>query len=156
LVDQGGRDAPNVTALKRSAAFFQNITRIPAGRSKNIGAHHNMVLKALQGVAKPRSGPARFGNWEGIEKLGGTHAYVESRAFTIFAGQRSSALLRAYQADPYKPADQREAERTLISNAYRALNSMPGHPGVVGVRDFFATEAEDKYVLVTEDVPGQA
>ena len=33
---------------------------------------------------------------------------------------------------------------------------MPGHPSIVGVRDFFATEAEDQYVLVTEDVPGQA
>ena len=31
LVDQGGRDAPNVTTLKKAAAFFQNITRIPAG-----------------------------------------------------------------------------------------------------------------------------
>ena len=33
---------------------------------------------------------------------------------------------------------------------------MPGHPNIVTVRDFFATEGEDKYVLVTEDVPGQA
>ena len=47
-------------------------------------------------------------------------------------------------------------QRLLISNAYRALNSMPGHPSIVGVRDFFATEGEDKYILVTEDVPGQA
>ena len=37
-----------------------------------------------------------------------------------------------------------------------ALNHMPGHPGIIGVRDFFATEAEDRYVLVTEDVSGQA
>jgi serine/threonine protein kinase len=156
LVDPGGRDAPNVTTLKKSAAFFQNSARIPPGKSKNISAHHNMVLKALQGVAKARSGPVRFGNWEVIEKLGGTDAYVEYRAFNVFAGQRSSALMRAYQADPYKPAEERQAQRRLISNAYRALNSMPGHPSVVGVRDFFATEGEDRYILVTEDVPGQA
>ena len=156
LVDQGGRDEPNVTPLKKAAAFFQNNSRIPPGKSKNISAHHNMVLKALQGVAKPRSGPVRFHNWEVVEKLGGTDAYVEYRAFNVFAGQRSSALLRAYQADPYKPAEEREAQRRLISNAYRALNSMPGHPSIVGVRDFFATEGEDKYILVTEDVPGQA
>jgi serine/threonine protein kinase len=156
LVDQGGRDAPNVTSLKKAAAFFQNSSRIPAGKSKNIGAHHNMVLKALQGVAKARSGPLRFGNWEVVEKLGGTDAYVEYRAFNVFAGQRTNALLRAYQADAYKPAEKREAQRRLISNAYRALNSMPGHPSIVGVRDFFATEAEDRYILVTEDVPGQA
>ena len=156
LVDQGGRDAPNVTSLKKAGAFFQNTTRIPPGRSKNISAHHNMVLKALQGVARPRSGPTRFGNWEVVEKLGGTDAYVEYRAFNVFAGQRTSALLRAYQADPYKPAEEREAQRRLIANAYRALNSMPGHPNIVGVRDFFATEGEDRYILVTEDVPGQA
>lgn len=156
LVDQGGRDAPSVTTLKKAAAFFQNSTRIPAGKSKNISAHLNMVLKALQGVAKPRSGSTRFANWEVTEKLSGTDTYVEYRAFNIFAGQRSSALLRAYQADPYKPAEEREAQRLLIANAYRSLNSMPGHPSIVGVRDFFATEGEDKYVLVTEDVPGQA
>src|SRR5262249_4237788 len=60
FVDRGGRDAPNVTNLRKAAAFFQNSARIPAGRSKNISSHHNMVLKALQGVARPRSGPIRF------------------------------------------------------------------------------------------------
>jgi serine/threonine protein kinase len=156
LVDQGGRDAPNVTTLKKAAAFFQNSTRIPAGKSKNIGAYQNIILKALQGVAKPRSGPLRFGNWQVTEKLGGTDAYVEYRAFNAFVGQRSSVLVRAYQADPYSSAEEREKQRLLISNAYRALSSMPGHPSIVGVRDFFPSEAEDKYYLVTEDVPGQA
>jgi serine/threonine protein kinase len=156
LVDQGGRDAPNVTTLKKAAAFFQNSTRLPAGKSKNIGAHHNIVLKAIQGVAKARSGPLRFGSWQVAEKLGGTDSYVEYRAFNAYAGQRASALIRAYQADPYKPTEEREKQRLLISNAYRALSSMPGHPSIVGVRDFFPSEAEDKYFLVTEDVSGQA
>jgi len=156
LVDQGGRDAPNVTTLKKAAAFFQNSTRIPAGKSKNIGAHHNIIMKALQGVAKPRSGPLRFGNWQVAEKLGGTDCYVEYRAFNAFVGQKATVLVRAYQADPYKPPEEREKQRLLISTAYRTLNSMPGHPSIVGVRDFFPSEAEDKYFIVTEDVPGQA
>jgi serine/threonine protein kinase len=156
LVDQGGRDAPNVTTLKKAAAFFQNSTRIPAGKSKNIGAHHNIIKKALQGVAKPRSGPLRFGNWQVAEKLGGTDCYVEYRAFNAFVGQKASVLIRAYQADPYKPPEERAKQRLLISTAYRALSSMPGHPSIVGVRDFFPSEAEDKYFIVTEDVPGQA
>jgi serine/threonine protein kinase len=156
LIDQGGRDAPNVTTLKKAAAFFQNSTRIPAGKSKNIGAHYNIIIKALQGVAKPRSGPLRFGSWEVAEKLGGTDAYVEYRAFNAFIGPKASVLVRAYQADPYKPQEERENQRLLISTAYRALSSMPGHPSIVGVRDFFPSEAEDKYFLVTEDVPGQA
>lgn len=156
LADQGGRDAPSVTALKKAAAFFQNSTRIPPGKSKNISAHHKIVLKAIQGVAKPRSGPLRFGSWQVSEKLGGTDSYVEYRGFNLFAGQKTSVLIRAYQADAYKPPEEREKQRLLISNAYRALSALPGHPGIVGVRDFFTSEAEDKYFLVTEDVPGQA
>lgn len=156
LVDQGGRDAPNVSTLKKAPAFFRNATRIPAGRSKNIGAHHHMILKALQGVAKPRSGPQRFGNWEVVEKLGGTDSYVEYRGFNTIVGQRTTALIRAYQADPYEPPEERAKQKLLISTAYRALSSMSGHPGIVTVREFFASESEDKYFLVTEDVPGRA
>lgn len=156
LMDQGGRDAPNVTTLKKAAEFFRNSTRIPAGKSKNIGAHHNIVLKAIQGVAKARSGPQQFGSWQVVEKLGGTDSYVEYRAFNVYAGPKASALIRAYQADPYSSAEERDKQRLLISNAYRALSSMPGHPSIVGVREFFPSEAEDKYFLVTEDVPGQA
>lgn len=156
LVDQGGRDAPNVTTLKKAAAFFQNGTRIPVGKSKNIGAHHKIIIKALQGVAKPRSGPQRFGNWQVLEKLGGTDSYAEYRAFNTIIGQRTTALIRAYHADPYKPPEEREKQKLLISTAYRALSSMAGHPGIVGVREFFTSEGEDKYFLVTEDVPGQA
>ncbi len=156
LVDQGGRDAPNVTTIKKAAAFFQNSARIPAGKSKNIGAYNNIIIKALQGVAKPRSGPQRFGNWQVLEKLGGTDSYVEYRAFNAIIGQRTTALVRAYQADPYKPPEEREKQKLLISTAYRALSSMPGHPSIVGVREFFTSEGEDKYFLVTEDVPGQA
>ena len=32
---------------------------------------------------------------------------------------------------------------------------MPGHPGIVGVRDFFAERGRGQYFLVTEDVPGR-
>jgi serine/threonine protein kinase len=156
LVDQGGRDSPNVTTLKKAAGFFQNATRIPAGKSKNIGAYNNIIVKAVQGVAKPRSGPLRFGSWEVLEKLGGTDTYTEYRAFNAYAGQKSTALIRAYQADPYRPQEEREKQRLLISTAFRALSTTSGHPGIVGVRDFFPTEGEDKYILVTEDVPGQA
>jgi serine/threonine protein kinase len=156
LVDQGGRDAPNVTTLKKAAAFFQNGTRIPAGKSKNIGAHYNIIMKALQGAAKPRSGPLRFGSWVVSERLGGTDSYTEYRAHNAYAGPRSTALIRAYQADPYKPSDEREKQKLLISTAFRTLSTTPGHPGIVGVRDFFPSEAEDKYFLVTEDVAGQA
>lgn len=156
LVDQSGRDAPNVTTLKKAATFFQNATRIPAGKSKNITGHHAIIRKALLGVARARPGAQLFGHWQVVEKLGGTDTYVEYRAFNTIVGPRSTALVRAYQADPYKPQDEREKQKLLISAAYRTLSSMPGHPGIVGVREFFTSESEDKYFLVTEDVPGQA
>ncbi|MEW6733542.1 MAG: protein kinase [Acidobacteriota bacterium] len=156
LVDASGRDSDKVTSLKKAAAFFQNSSRIPAGRSKNITALHTMVLKALKGIAKPRSGPQRFESWEVIERLGGTSAYTEYRAFNIYAGRHTTALLRVYQADPYLPPDEREAQKLRISNAFRTLSSMPSHQCVVGARDFFPNESGDNYILVTEDVPGQA
>ena len=157
LQDPGGRDAPNVTTLAKSVAFFQNAARIPGKFSKNISSMHNMVLKGLQGVAKPRSGPLRFNSWEVDERLGGTDSYTEYRGFNSYAGDKSGhVLLRVYVADPYLPSAEREQQRTRIANAYNALNHMPGHPDIIGVRDFFATEAEDRYVLVTEDVSGQA
>ena len=157
IQDPGGRDAPNVTTLAKSAAFFQNAARVPGRYSKNISALHSMVLKGLQGAAKPRTGPLRFNSWEVDERLGSTDSYTEYRAFNSYAGERSGhVLLRVYAADPYLPAAERAQQRTRIANAYNALNHMPGHPGIVGVRDFFATENEDRYVLVTEDFPGQA
>lgn len=157
IQDPGGRDAPNVTTLKKCIAFFQNASRVSGRFSKNIASMHNMVLKALQGVARPKSGPLRFGSWEVSERLGATDQYIEYRAVNAFAGAHAgTVLLRAYQADPYLPDTEREAQRTRISNAYSALSRMPGHPGIVGARDFFPTEAEDRYILVTEDVPGQA
>lgn len=157
LSDRDGRDERSVTTLKKSGAFFQNTARIPAQYSKSIPALHAMVVKAIQGVARPRSGPLRFGNWEVQERLGGTDDYTEYRAFNTFAGARSgTALIRVYQADPYAPVEERAARRNLIATAYRALSRLPGHPNIVGARDFFETDEGDRYVLVTEDVSGQA
>ena len=157
LKDPGDRDGPNVTTLKKSASFFKNTSRVPGRFSKNIASMQNMVLKALQGVARAKRGPLRFGSWEVTERLGSTDQHIEYRAVNGFAGARAgTVLLRAYQADPYLPDAERTAQRTRISNAYAALSRMPGHPGIVGARDFFPTDAEDRWILVTEDVPGQA
>lgn len=156
LQDPGGRDAPNVTTLDRAASFFQNAGRIRG--SKNISRLHKLVLKALDARARPNQGPLRFKNWEVLEKLGATSTYTDYRAFNSFDGkQTNTVLLRTYQADPYLTSeDDKRAQLTRIANAYRALSMMPGYPGIVGVRDFFATEAQDQYILVTEDIAGQA
>ena len=158
LVDQGSRDIENVTTLKKSAAFFQNAGRISARFEKNISRLHGMVRSALIGVAHKRSGPMVLGDWEVVERLGAGDTFTEYRAINTFAGKRGgTALLRVYQADPYLTDPQeRERQKARIANAFFALNRLPGHPFIAGARSFFATEGEDRYVLVTEDVSGQA
>jgi serine/threonine protein kinase len=158
LVDQGGRDIENVTMLKKSAAFFQNAGRIPARFEKNISRLHGMARSALIGVAHKRSGPLVLGDWQVVERLGGSDTFTEYRGINTFAGKRGgTALLRVYQADPYlTDPEERDRETARIANAFFALNRLPGHPFIAGAKSFFATEGEDRYVLVTEDVSGQA
>lgn len=157
LNDPGGRDLPDVVSLKKSAAFFQAVDRIPGKFNTKISAFQSIILKAIQGVAKKRTGPLRFGNWEVDERLGASDLFTEYKAFNLFTGPKAGHVrLRVYQADPYLPNEQRISQRKRIGNAYEALNRMPPHPHIVSARDFFPTESEDGYVLVTEDVPGQA
>ena len=158
LVDQGSRDIENVTTLKKAASFFQNSSRIPARFEKNIARLHGMVRSALVGVARKRSGPLLLGDWEVVERLGASDTFTEYRAINTFAGKRAgTALLRAYQADPYlADPEERERQKTRIANPFFALNRLPGHPFIAGAKSFFATEGEDRYVLVSEDVSGQA
>jgi len=65
-------------------------------------------------------------------------------------------LLRVYQADLYLPKADQKAQQVRIANAYQALSRLPAHPGIIGAKDFFPTEAADRFVLAIEDVPGQA
>ena len=157
LQDPSGRDGPSVTTLAKSASFFQDKRRIPGQFANNIGAQHKHILKALQANGHKPTGPLVFGNWAVSEKLGGTDAYTEYRGHNHIAGPSSGLVrMRVYQADPYLPDDERKPQTARISNAYRALNSMPGHPGLVGARAFFEEGSGHRYVLVTEDVEGEA
>lgn len=157
LIDPAGRDSDDVVRLGDAPAFFQNVARVPGRFSRAITPLHNVVRAAIQGKAQPRSGPLTFGNWRVLQRLGATDHYTEYRAENIFAGAGAGAvLLRVYQADPYLPPDERAEQRFRIANAYRALSRLPPHPNIVPVRDFFATEHEDGYVYVTEEVSGQA
>lgn len=80
LSDQGGRDSESVTTLKRASAFFQNTQRIPTRFDLNITALQGLIRKALVGAAKKRSGPIVLGDWEVIERLGGSDSVTEYRA----------------------------------------------------------------------------
>jgi hypothetical protein len=157
LDDPDGRDRGAVTSLEKSAAFFQDKTRKPAHFSDGILGHHARVLSAIQGRARPRAGPMRFGHWQVTERLSSTSFYSEYRAIHSTLGpDGGTVLLRVYRADPYLPDDRRRMQMARITNAYRALSRVPSHPGIVDERDFFASESEDQFVLVTEDPKGQA
>ena len=157
--DAGGQDGPSVAYLKKCVAFFQNKSRVPRGFSTDIRGQLGQVEKAIIGRAKPKSAPPCYGNWQVEEKLGGTDRYTEYRAKHTLLGARrgGTARLRIYQVDAYLPDDERQRQVKLISNAFRSLANLPGHPNILSVREFFDDEdARAWFALVTEDVAGQA
>jgi serine/threonine protein kinase len=157
--DPGGKDGPSVTYLKKCAAFFQSKSRVPAGFSMDIRAKLGIVEGAIVGRAKPKSAPLCYGNWQVEEKLGGTDRYTEYRAKHTLLGARrgGNGRLRIYQVDAYLPDEERQRQVKLISNAYRSLANLPGHPNILSVREFFGDEdAQSWFALVTEDVAGHA
>jgi serine/threonine protein kinase len=136
---------------------LSNRDRVPTRFSRNITPLLGIVRSLIQGKAKKRIESLQFGNWVVTERLGSSDHYIEYRAYNAFAGTRSgNVLLRVYQADPYLPEPDRVAQRTRIANAYQALSRLPAHAGIVGAKDFFPTEAGDRFVLAIEDMPGQA
>ncbi|QDU76843.1 Serine/threonine-protein kinase PrkC [Bremerella volcania] len=157
LSDSTGKDAPNTTTLAKSARFFQDNKRIPDRFLNNIKKYTGNTIKAIQGSAKPIQGPARYGSWVVSEKLGGTDHFSEFRAYNTYVGKSGGrVVLRVYSVDPYATDEEKAAELRRISNAYKALSSLPTHPAIQAARDFFPNEDEDRYVLVVEDMSGQA
>jgi serine/threonine protein kinase len=153
LNDREQIDADRVVKLTDADRYFRDATRIPARFSKTIQQQQALILHALK-VAKPAAAVQRFGHWAVKEKLGATQEYLEYRAANEFAG--GTARLRVYQADPYQPSDLRKSQLNRIANAYRALSGLPLHPNVVAARDFFSTDDDKSYILILEDVSGQA
>ena len=157
VFDQAGLDSPDVTDFKRCLKYFRDQSRIPNSRLDNISRFHSQIAKAITGNAKAKSSALVFRDWQVEEKLGGTDRYTEYRAKHTFSGKSMAmARLRVYQADPYQDEVARKEEFKKISNAYRAVAHMPTHANVLAVKDLFISDDEDKVVLVTEDLPGQA
>lgn len=157
VFDQGGIDSPDVTDFKHCLKYFRDQSRIPDNRLDNITRFHSQIAKAITGNAKPKSAALVFRDWQVEERLGGTDRYTEYRAKHNLLGKSGgNARLRVYQADPYQDETARKEEFKKISNAYRAVAHMPTHANVLAVKDLFVSDDEDKVVLVTEDLPGQA
>lgn len=156
LVDQVGRDAVNVTDMPRLIDTLSDVSRVRRGCSPEIRPYMTAVLDALNQSVRRSTAPPRFGNWEVDEQLGGDSKVTEYRAFNATLPGSETVLLRVYQADPLADNESRAAERRRIANAYQTLAQIPPHPCVVRSRDFFAIDDESRFVLVLDDVHGQA
>jgi serine/threonine protein kinase len=165
LVDSNDRsdaDALDVVDLPALIPALADVSRLRAGMSRDISADQAAVLEALHhGVRRP-TGPRQFGNWVVSERLSGHEAFggaddvAEYRARNASVPSSETVLLRVYRADPFLAEPEREAQRIAIANAYDVLARMPPNPCIVGRRDFFPVEDDSRYVLVLDDVPGQA
>ena len=107
--DPGGRDAPNVTTLAKSVAFFENAARIPGKYSKNIRSCTAWCCKALQGVAKPRSGPLRFNSWEVTSGSAARTATPSTTASTVRGRQVRARAATCLRRRPVPPVDRTRA-----------------------------------------------
>jgi len=155
--DTEGRDKVGVTTLKKCVKFFGDKERLPGHFDRNIQEYYSRILSAIQGKARAKNAPLQFGHWIVQERLGSTSHYKEYRAVNQTLGEAGgTVLLRVYRTDPYLPEDLRKKQMLRITNAYRSLASVPTHPSVVDERDFFATEGDEHFVLVTEDPRGYA
>ncbi|AEP29398.1 methylation-associated defense system protein kinase MAD6 [Brumicola nitratireducens] len=155
FIDPENRERGHVVLLKNSTRFFTDSQRIPDRFDRNVTKYIQIILTALGKAAKKRSHGERFGNWEVAETLTVNECFTEYRTFNITAGLKGGTVLaKAYNADPYLPEDERLKQKRLLENAYRAIAKMPPHSAIVGVKDFFVTEAQDKYILLTDDIPG--
>jgi serine/threonine protein kinase len=156
LVDPAGRDAVNVTTLDGLLATLSDVSRVRRGCSPRIKPYLTAILDALNQTVRRSTAPPRFGNWEVEEQLGGDAKVTEYRAFNVTLPGSETVLLRVYQADPLADQASRVAERQRIANAYQSLARIPPHPCVVRSRDFFAIDDESRFVLVLDDVHGEA
>ncbi|MFB4276554.1 MULTISPECIES: methylation-associated defense system protein kinase MAD6 [unclassified Nonomuraea] len=156
LIDPAGRDAVNVADLPGLLATLSDVSRVRRGCSPDAKPYMTAILDALNQTVRRSTAPPRFGNWEVEEQLGGDTKVTEYRAFNATLPGSETVLLRVYQADPLADHTARAAERQRIANAYQTLARIPPHPCVVRSRDFFAIDDESRFVLVLDDVHGEA
>jgi len=157
LIDPDGRDSTAVATLSELIGVLSDVSRVPERFSPDVAFYRTAIIEALHGVVRAPTGPLRFGHWEVLERLGGDDEVTEYRARNTSVGRSAeTVLLRVYRADPFLPEDQRTAQQLRIANAYQALIRMPPHRCIVGRRDFFPIDDESRFVLVLDDVRGQA
>lgn len=160
LRDPEGKDRDNVIHIDKALQCLRDPSRLPDARfTRELTAPFlGKILEVFNGknVRRSQQLPRLGLSWQCEERLTSNDTYTEYRARNAMVQTTERVILRLYRADPYKMADEREAERNRIANAYTALTKLPPHPCIPAARDFFATEREDGYVLVLNDAPGSS
>ena len=159
LRDPDHRDEGDVCHLTELIDLLGDHGRVPGSFDARAGLGRDAaLLRVLVGQARPPSGPRVFGSWEVVERLAEAEDGVEEfRARNrSLPGGPPQVLLRLYPLDPYLPAPDRERQRRELGNAYTTLGRLPGHPHVVGHRDYLVTDDETAGVLVLDDTPGMS
>lgn len=154
----GSSDENDITYLdQKCLTYFKGKSHIPEYRLQDIRPFNTNIKEAVVGKARPKSAPLRYRDWQIEEELGEIeNKYKEYRAKHIFVGKHGGvARLRIYEINAYEDQATRDEQRQVISNAYRSVAHMPGHPNILKVQEFFPTEAEDRYILIIEDVAGE-
>ncbi|WP_149263456.1 serine/threonine protein kinase [Actinomadura sp. K4S16] len=154
--ERGDADALDVTSLDQLIPTLRDLSRVRHDMLRDIRQHGDAIVQALRGAVRYPTGPPRFGNWVVQEELGGTDEVTEYRAVNATVASSETVLLRVYRADPFQPEDIRNAEKIAIANAYEILGKLGRSPYIVGQREFFAVEDESRFVLVLDDVHGEA
>lgn len=157
LRDPDHRDDHEVCRVNDLIGWLSDPTRVPSGFDTRVGlGRDRSVVPALTGHARPPAGARIFGNWEVVERLTESDdGVVEYRARNrSLPGGPPQVTLRVHPLDPYLPETDRVQQRLQLGNAYSTLGRLPGHPHVVGHRDFFVTDDEARGVLVLDDTYG--
>jgi hypothetical protein len=143
----GSSDENYITYLNQKClTYFKGKSHIDSNRwLSDIRALHSYIEQAIVGKTHAISTPTCYRDWQIEEELGEVeNKYKEYRAQHILLGKRGGVTrLRIYQIDAYEDQATRDKQRQIISNAYRSVAHMPGHPNILKVQEFFSNEAEE-------------
>jgi len=155
VADGPGTDRGNVIGIDAIIQRIEDTGQLQPW-AKPLGASWRLIEKLITGAAKVPTA-VKYGQWTPAERLTGTETFEDFRAKHSTLGARAGSVrLRVYRLDPLLIEPEKTRQCNLIKNAYTALNQLPSHTNIVAAKDFFEVEGGDAWVLVSEDIPGNA
>lgn len=146
-------DARRTTlSLDEAAGALSDVSRLPHGPS-DVDQLAARAERVLQSIARQRSGPRVFGQWEVIETLEADDDIAHFRAIDRFAPHAPPRRLRVCNVSPYRlTAAEITTQRAKLVRAYTALAHMGPHPNIVGAHQAF--EEGDAVIVVSDELDG--